>query len=267
MRTIYQKTIPHTNSEMAIRAFSLIFALSLMFVWGCEKDTGTGSGPIDFSYDEEWPANLDAILTDTFADSTDDQVGLPTWQDGPPYSEPVPFPSVDVTQIILGVDNGFLYMRVDFAGVIPSETVVIDSSGEIEHQNVTNQGMNIALNSDNDLDTGANGEGVWGVDIFFAVGFTYGQHSMVYANWDFSNHDVHLHNQQLYGEAGLGGQGYDHVVVRYKISGLGSYFPLGTTIEFGSWSEAESYNDDGSLKYHHFAFDPFTAVTWTIPSQ
>ena len=70
----------------------------------------------------------------------------------------------------------------------------------------------------------------------------------------------------MYGELGEGGQGFDYVLVRYKIDELGAYFPLGSTIELGSWSEGESFNSDGTLKYHHFAFDrAIDGGRWSIP--
>lgn len=36
---------------------------------------------------------------------------------------------------------------------------------------------------------------------------------------------------------------------------MGAVFPVGTTVQMGSWSEAESYDAGNTLKYHHFAFD------------
>ena len=67
---------------------------------------------------------------------------------------------------------------------------------------------------------------------------------------------------------GEGGPGFTYAIARWDISGLGSVFPLGITADIGSWSEAESYNLDGTLKYHHFAFDRLPGdTTWVIPAQ
>ena len=56
---------------------------------------------------------------------------MPVEQAGPPYSGPVPYPPVDITRISLGIEGDFLYMRVDFAGVIPTERFKVQASGEI----------------------------------------------------------------------------------------------------------------------------------------
>jgi hypothetical protein len=172
-----------------------------------------------------------------------------------------------VTQIAVGVDGDYLYMQVEFAGAIPTERVQIRAAGEVEEQWVSNQGMNIALNVDGDESGGGSGEGVSGVEIFFAVGVDYGERVQVYANWDFPDGDIHNNTYHMDSELGAGGPGYDYVLVRYDISDLGEYFPLGATVDIGSWSEAESENGDGSLKYHHFAFDAvIDGGSWTIPS-
>ncbi len=55
-------------------------------------------------------------------------------------------------------------------------------------------------------------------------------------------------------------------IVRYDISELETYVPRGTTVDVGSWSEAESFDAQGELKYHHFAFDRvIDGGSWQIP--
>jgi hypothetical protein len=110
---------------------------------------------------------------------------------GPPYSGPAPFPSVDVERVLLGIEGDFLFMRVDFAGAIPTAVVHIAESGETEEQWVRNQGFNVSVNSDGDIQTGGGGEGVSGVDIFFAINFDYGSRVQVYANYGFPTGDLH----------------------------------------------------------------------------
>ena len=72
-----------------------------------------------------------------------------------------------MTNVQLGVDGDWLYMRVDYYGVIPAAGVAIAADGEIEAQTVGGQGMNFAMNTDGDIQTGGGGEGVSGIDIFF----------------------------------------------------------------------------------------------------
>ena len=218
--------------------------------------------------DETWPADLAAVLTQSFPDGTGDLELMPPEQAGPPYSDPVPYPPIDITEIAVGVEGEYLYMRVDFAGTIPTDVVHVAAAGEVEEQWVKNQGMNIALNTDGDIQTGGGGEGVSGIDIFFAVSFDYGLRDQVYANYDFPDGDLHHNQQQVEGELGDGGPGHDFALVRYDVSGLGSFFPGGQTVDVGSWSEAESFNADGSLKYHHFAFDrTIDGEQWSIPAE
>ncbi len=251
------------------RVSVLVLALGACAGSGDDGDNEGGiTGPDVVTYDAPWPVDMSRVLVRTFTDEAGDQEALPTWMDGPPYSGPVPWPSIDVTRVSVGVEAGFLYMRVDFAGAIPADVVHLMPEGEIEEQFVTNQGMNIALNVDGEVGTGGGGEGVSGIDIFFAVSFDYGKRHQIYANWDFPDGDVHHHQSQLYGELGEGGPGSSYAVVRYPISDLGSFFPRGETVDIGSWSEAESYEADGTLKYHHFAFDRvIDGETWTIPSS
>ena len=233
---------------------------------GSTGPSDDGGGPPVTRFDAPWPSNLSTILTTAFADGVGDQEALPTWMAGPPYSGPVPFPSVDVTNISVGVDGQFLYMRVDYAGTIPDDAVHFQPAGEIEEQWVENQGMNIALNVDGDIGTGGGGEGVSGIDTFFAIGFDFGVAPNIYSNWDFPDGDVHHNQHHREGELGEGGPGFSYAVARYDLTDLGAFFPFGTTVDVGSWSEAESFNQDGSLKYHHFAFDRvIDGGSWEIP--
>ena len=87
-------------------------------------------------------------LTFSLSYSANDQIAMPVEAAGPPYSGPVPYPSIDLIEVRLGVDSEFLYMRVEIAGPIPSQQVRFTQKGEMEDQIVMNQGMNIALNTD-----------------------------------------------------------------------------------------------------------------------
>lgn len=237
--------------------FRTLGSFVLLALSGCQAGVGPEGGePPPFAFDDPWPEDLAAIWTETFSDGVGDQEALPPEMAGPPYAGPVPFPSIDVTEIRLGLQGKYLYMEVRFAGPIPGDVVHVTPNGEIEEQWVRNQGMNIALNTDDDRGTGGSGEGVQGIDIFFALSFDYGVRSNVYANWSFPDGDVHHNEFQMPGELGPGGVGHDHAVVRYDVSDLSpTFFPIGVEVEIGSWSEAESFDQGGQLKYHHFAFD------------
>lgn len=241
-----------------MRALWILTALAALLVGGCESDGDGGQpgGPEDdtTSFPEPWPSDLESVLSQSYVDGAGDQEQMPPEQAGPPYSTIMVHPPIDVTQIRLGVDAGFLYMRVEFAGVIPTRRLHVLAEGEVEEQWVANQGMNVAVNSDG-LPTGGGGEGVDGIDVFFAIGFAYGEFDQVYCNYGFPTGDLHEALGQRLGELGDGGPGHDFVLARYDVREFDEYLPPGETLWIGSWSEAESYEADGTLKYHHYAYD------------
>jgi hypothetical protein len=234
---------------------------------GCGGGGRGGNDQVDSG--PPWPSNPEVVLTTTFSDPTGDLEALPVGQDGPPYSGPVDFPQVDVTQVKLGVSDGHLYLRIQFSAPLPTAEVHILPAGEIEEQWVRSQGFSFSLNSDNNGATGGAGEGVSGVDLFFALGFRYssgGSQTLAYANWSFPDGDIHHNARTVEGQLGAGGPGSDFALVRYPIATMGSYFPRGNTVAVGAWSEAESSSAGGARKYHHFAFDRvITNGTWAIP--
>ncbi len=244
-------------------------ALLLAGCFGGGDDNPAGpEGPDDgtTTFDAAWPADLATVLTTRFEDGVGDQEAMPPEQAGPPYSAIIPFPPVDIESIAMGVEGDFLYMRVDYAGVIPTESVRVPPGGEVAEQWIGTQGMSIALNTDGDMQSGGGGEGVSGIDIFFAVAYDYGVRNNVYSNWEFPDGDLHHQQNHREGEFGEGGPGYDYAVVRYDVSGLGAYLPFGEAVDIGSWSEAESFTEAGALLYHHFAFDrAIDGGQWSIP--
>jgi len=224
-------------------SFFVVMALSFVMVYIFYPKPAT----------DLWPEDYTSILMYTIDDAGsafDEDIF-----DAPSYLNEIDYPPINVTKVLLGTEGKYLYMRLDYAGEVPSLPFQIMANGNIEAQTVEAQGTNIALEVDNNPDTGAVG-----VDIFFAVNFDYGERTQVYANYDFSStDDIHENNQHLEGEVGDGGMGYDYVIVRYDTSGLGEYFPRGDTVIVEFWSEAES-----SL-YHHFAFEETDQFEWTIP--
>lgn len=237
---------------------ALAIAAAILSWTGCGSSS---SGPSPSA--DPWPTSYGEILTASVTDPPNDLVKAP--QDAPPYSTPVSYPAIDVTRVSFGFRGKYLYLRVDFAGVLPKTVVSIPRTGDIEPQTVARQGFNLSVDADNSDATGTFGEGIAGIDIFYALGLYYGDRTIAYANYDFpppgDPHygDVHYNRGHLEGEVGEGGPGSSYLIVRFDTSSLGAYVPRGTTVEVGGWSEAES-----SL-YHHFAFDPLVHGTWFIP--
>ncbi|MCU7920048.1 MAG: hypothetical protein KZQ95_17085 [Candidatus Thiodiazotropha sp. (ex Epidulcina cf. delphinae)] len=234
-----------------LRLLGIVFwTVLLLGCGGDDNDSSSGGGPAINSvvFSDPWPTDINAVYSVASAESSGDHEIAPGG--APPYSTPVDYPPVDLIGLSMGVEGGFLYIRFDFAGVIPTATNPVAESGEVEAQTVLGQGISVNFNSDGDLNTGAGGEGIHGIDIFFAFSLEYGRPPYVYADYGFPDGDIHHPLGHADGELGEGGPGYDYVLLRFLIADFADHFPKGETLDYGGWSEAESD------LYHHFAFDP-----------
>ena len=200
---------------------------------------------------DPWPEDYTSIFSYIIDDAGSDFDG--GISDAPTYIDEIDYPAANITKISLGIEGKYLYMRLDYASEVPSLPFQIAAEGNIEAQVVEAQGTSVALDSDNNPNTGAEFSGI---EIFFSVNHDYGEKTEAYAKYNLSNADSVLY---LYGEVGDGGMGYDYVVVRYDTSGLGRFFPRGDTVMVEFWSEAESD------LYRHFAFEEADVVDWEIP--
>ncbi|MFC1978991.1 hypothetical protein ACFLVP_03285 [Chloroflexota bacterium] len=226
-----------------VASFFTVMALSFVVVFVFYRTPASDPWPEDYT-------SIFSYAIDDVGSDFDQEVS-----DAPTYIDQIDYPPINITKVLLGVEDNYLYMRLDYAGEVPSLPYQIIPAGEVEAQTVEAQGTNVVFEVDNNPDTGAIG-----VDIFFAVNFDYGKRTQVYTNYDFSGtDDIHENNQHMEGEVGDGGMGYDYVIVRYDISKLGSFFPRGNTVMVGFWSEAESD------LYHHFDFEETDQIEWTIP--
>lgn len=213
-------------------------------------DDANNGDPINsVVFSEPWPENMSSIYSINDTDEAHDHQVAPGG--APDYENPVDYPPIDVVALSMGTDELFLYIRFDFAGNIPTAIDPVSHNGEIEQQQVLGQSISINFNSDNDLSTGAGGEGIDGIDIFFAFSLEYGKPPYVYANYGFPDGDIHNHLGQADGELGAGGPGSSYVLLRFLLSDVADYLPRDRTLDYGGWSEAESN------LYHHFSFDQF----------
>jgi len=223
---------------------------------------GGGGGSSDQSPQPRVPTDIEQILTLKYLDPAGDQVLAPA--DAPPFL--IPYAPADITKIEAGLRWPTLYMRVTWAAPIPAQPVAIPAQGLLPAMTVPGHGMSLVLNSDNDATTGSNGaEMVAGVDIFFGVKVYYGLPVGAYANFDFANGDIHLNRGHIEGTLLDGGAGSPTVLVAFDLTNTGTFFRRGLTVPIGAWSEAESYDGNGKLVFHHFAYDPVAASSWTIP--
>lgn len=207
-----------------------------------------------------WPSSYDGIFTYTIEDESGDLILASS--DQPPHL--IQFAPMDVRKIQLGFFGDYLYLRVDYSDTIPLQPVSLEANDTVEAQQIRNQSISVVIDSDNSDATGASGESVKGVDIFFALNFIYGSYSLQYANFDFPGTDIHNNNGDTKGELGEGGPGTTYAIVRYKRADFDQFLAPGKTVEIGGWAESESYDTMGIKKYHHFAFDTFTPGVWVV---
>lgn len=224
----------------------LLFAL-----WSCNKDDNETA---------PWPEEYESIFSYTITDSEGDLILANSEAPNHLYQ----FAPMDVKSIQIGLNGEYLYIRADYADTIPFEQVTVEESDTTELQHVRNQSISVVIDADNSDATGAAGDSVKGVDLFFAINFIYGSYSMQYANFDFPDGNIHNNTGTTKGELGAGGPGTTFAIVRYKLSDISTYISAGKSVEIGGWAESESYKPDGSKSYHHFAFDAFSPGTWTI---
>lgn len=229
----------------------------LLWLSACHSSGSSPSSPSVAA-----PANLDSVLTLTLSDPVGDLQIAP--QEGPPSL--VPYPQADVTSVRLGIDGQYLYVQVTYASAIPGSAVTIPAQAGMPQQFVRQQGISFNFNVDGNDHNGASAFPViTGIDIFFAIEIRYGAAPMAYANYDFAGGDVHQNRQHLDGVIVEGGAGSNRITARYDVSALGNFFPRGANVVVGGWSEAESSDAAGNTLFHHFAYDPYTASSWTIP--
>ncbi len=206
-----------------------------------------------------WPSDYGLVFTKVWSDPAGDfelRAGAPTYI--------YPYHPIDVTQVSMGVWEDYLYVRLDFDGVIPTSPVHIVQDPPVEEQTVVDQQTNVAIDCDGNQTTGFSMEGINGADIMFGVRFVYGRDRIVFALMDFSN-DPDNAVTQINGHLGPGGPGHSSVTVRYAIAKLPGYWTSGAYGDLGGWSEASSEDLSGSELYHHFAFDQITSTSWTVP--
>ena len=215
--------------------------LLIILLAGCTKEDSTSSFP---QINDEVPVSALSI-----SDPIDD---LALAAAGPPAL--IPYSPVDIRLVRLWKADGYLYIRVDLAGVIPA------SPQTVSGQTVQQQGFNVSFDTDGNFSTGAAIGNIGGVDIYFAVLTRYGQaQDAPYANFNFQNSDIHSSTGHIEGEFRNGGPGYSYLTYRFSLASISTLFPSNRPVVLGGWAEAES------SQFHHFAYDEFSTVYWIIP--
>lgn len=233
----------------------LTILVATFFLVSCSSSDGFLNSP----YEADWVDDASAAMAEALSDPTGDfELG----SDGaPPYTSPVAYSPIDVTQVVFGMVDDYLYMQLDFNAIIPSAPQTVPASGEVEQQSVTAQSFNFALDTDNNDATGGAGEGVDGVDFCFTVHADYGVGVEVTADYGIPSGGGFAGSGQLQGELGAGGPGSNFVLVRFDVSGVGQgVLPRGTQVEIGGWSVAESNLYDG------LSTDSLDTDTWSVPA-
>ena len=235
----------------------IVTVFSLLVLVSCTSSTDILS-PESSQGDADWVNAASQALTQSIADPTGDFEASPTG--GPPYSQPVAFSPADVTNVAFGLDENYLYVRLDYNGNIPDTPQSLSPAGEVESQMVLSQTFHLAMDTDNSDATGGTGQGVDGVDLCFALRADYGQGFQVVASQSIPAGEISMLGGQIQGEIGAGGPGSKFVFARFGLAAIDlQVFAPGATIEVGGWSEAESdlYNDMTS--------DSLRITSWSIP--
>ena len=162
------------------------------------------------------------------------------------------YPSVDITDVALGVSTEYLYIRVDFSTPIPSAPVDVSGVWPDPSKWVLNHGFTLFLNVD----------GQPGDDIIFRCKLRYGGEYLI-ATYRV---DPAPNLNQLIGvgELGEGGSGFNYMIVRYYVEDLGDLFPRGVAVSASFSSFAESYQADREVPVDT-AYDNTFLGAWTTP--
>lgn len=187
-----------------------------------------------------WPTNYAPILTDQFVDPVGDEMA------------PVgAYPSIDVTDLALGVSDDYLYIRIDFSAPIPTAPQDVSGVWPSPADSVKDHGFSFILNVD----------GQPGFDILFNCKLRYGGGYMLYVLRIEVSPD--LDPLVGVGELGEGGSGFDYLIARYDVSNLGSLFPRGTAVSTGF--DTFAYAVDIEENPVDAASDFVNVGAWTIP--
>jgi hypothetical protein len=188
-----------------------------------------------------WPTNYAPILTDQFVDPGGDEMA--------PAGV---YPSIDVTDLALGISDDYLYIRVDFSAPIPTTPQDVSGVWPSPSESVKDHGFNFILNVD----------GQPGFDISFICKLRYGEGYILYAFRIGVSPD--LEPLVAVGELGEGGSGFNYLIARYDVSNLGSLFPRGAAVSasFDASATAVDYDENTA----DAATDMVAVGIWTIPN-
>jgi len=212
---------------------------------------GQGEGGeywLDMS-DEE----LNSILTVKYVDEADW-----TEEETPEeLKEPrVNLPSTNITSISLGVKGEYLYIKVEFEGVIPEQPPKTEEGGYVLTWTFT-----ILMDVDNDTSTGWHG-----IDVLVGAVKRYNSdegfgHGMVYNVPSIPDEEEAMRQADELLLRYKGGLGYNYVVLEVPMEKAG--LQPGQTVIVDIHAEAESE------EFHHYTFDALTAhnATYSGPDH
>jgi hypothetical protein len=161
---------------------------------------------------------------------------------------PYPVPFADLLSVTFAIDDDYLYLRINAAGIYPSS---IDELPQYGDDQIRNLAVNICLDTDNNRNTGCFSDG--GAEIVLETGMLINPLGGWSASYDFwygptgielpeNERYAHMGNMDLI--AGVwGGPGYDYLIIVYPVGELG--LSHGQTITVDGWDEC------GSLQYVH----------------
>jgi hypothetical protein len=197
---------------------------------------------------DEWPEDYDAILTKVITD--------PAGDISPDMI------SADLTEVAMGVDGGYLYVRTRWAATTPTSAIDIPPTYPGEQRAVTGHSLYIQMTWGR-----PDGRGLkLGVELEYDD-YPFFDEDCVNAIAETGN-DPFGDSREAYefGEYGEGGPGADCTIVRYALADLGAWFPRGQTvqIDFTCYARAEDLSDDYAV-FDKYAPDGIESTTWLLP--
>lgn len=212
----------------------VIIGILCLNIYGCSRETSLSQNNTP-TFDENI---ILKNLTVTFSDPEGDFV-----LEDPAPPKIYPFPPVDIKQISLGTDSGYLYICIKYYATTPTTTQ------NVEGHLVNQMNPTIALDTDNNLDTG--GEGGSEAIASFLIEFSDSVKPKSYMAYNYTGNGNYANQVEFNYTAG--GPGKDYVIMQIPMNILG--VTSNQTINIKCWSESMSVDKNGKEEYHHFAFD------------
>jgi len=198
--------------------------------------------PSDRHYEGEYitlsDEEIESILTLHIIDETDEEAAQVL--ESPP--EPVNYPPINITKVSFGVHEGYLYVKFEFLGKLPTEkedSVIKITIGMFMDTdcNYSTGWMGIDVNIGLVIEWDENGE------LLFGIGMIYDIPDMP----NMEDEDTAMRAGKYMKLAYKGGPGTNYLIIQIPMNVIG--------IHSGQQIIIDIHAEAASPEYHHYAFD------------